>query len=110
MYCYLLWYFLFFFSSRGRHTRFALVTGVQTCALPISFSTEAFFNSFDGAATVTFPQTNLFDDLTSNVVSEEPLFVADEVVSGVSPPTLPLATEPVARSEESRVGKECVSK
>src|SRR3546814_2175172 len=25
----------FFFSSRSRHTRCALVTGVQTCALPI---------------------------------------------------------------------------
>src|SRR3546814_19852173 len=29
-------YVLFFFSSRRRHTRCALVTGVQTCALPIS--------------------------------------------------------------------------
>src|SRR3546814_9056189 len=28
--------FCFFFSSRRRHTRCALVTGVQTCALPIS--------------------------------------------------------------------------
>src|SRR3546814_6513722 len=28
----------FFFSSRRRHTRCALVTGVQTCALPISLS------------------------------------------------------------------------
>src|SRR3546814_6900956 len=28
--------FMFFFSSRRRHTRCALVTGVQTCALPIS--------------------------------------------------------------------------
>src|SRR3546814_7338379 len=27
--------YLFFFSSRRRHTRCALVTGVQTCALPI---------------------------------------------------------------------------
>src|SRR3546814_7654318 len=27
---------IFFFSSRRRHTRCALVTGVQTCALPIS--------------------------------------------------------------------------
>src|SRR3546814_3075693 len=27
--------FLFFFSRRRRHTRCALVTGVQTCALPI---------------------------------------------------------------------------
>src|SRR3546814_1268807 len=29
-------YLFFFFSSRRRHTRCALVTGVQTCALPIS--------------------------------------------------------------------------
>src|SRR3546814_16923436 len=28
----------FFFSSRRRHTRCALVTGVQTCALPISWA------------------------------------------------------------------------
>src|SRR3546814_6086459 len=32
-YCFIL---CFFFSSRRRHTRCALVTGVQTCALPIS--------------------------------------------------------------------------
>src|SRR3546814_9227920 len=32
---YLYLYFCFFFSSRRRHTRCALVTGVQTCALPI---------------------------------------------------------------------------
>src|SRR3546814_1196091 len=29
-------YYVFLFSSRRRHTRCALVTGVQTCALPIS--------------------------------------------------------------------------
>src|SRR3546814_5206230 len=34
MWC--LFCFFFFFSSRRRHTRCALVTGVQTCALPIS--------------------------------------------------------------------------
>src|SRR3546814_7160256 len=28
-------FYCFFFSSRRRHTRCALVTGVQTCALPI---------------------------------------------------------------------------
>src|SRR3546814_13705935 len=33
--------FFFFFSSRRRHTRCALVTGVQTCALPISITTDA---------------------------------------------------------------------
>src|SRR3546814_4957284 len=32
--------FVFFFSSRRRHTRCALVTGVQTCALPIFPYTE----------------------------------------------------------------------
>src|SRR3546814_10137129 len=31
---------LFFFSSRRLHTRCALVTGVQTCALPISDSDD----------------------------------------------------------------------
>src|SRR3546814_5291080 len=31
---------VFFFSSRRRHTRCALVTGVQTCALPISLPTR----------------------------------------------------------------------
>src|SRR3546814_2700367 len=30
-------YVCVFFSSRRRHTRCALVTGVQTCALPILF-------------------------------------------------------------------------
>src|SRR3546814_4706251 len=31
----IIYFFFFFFSSRRRHTRCALVTGVQTCALPI---------------------------------------------------------------------------
>src|SRR3546814_7146666 len=34
-------FFCFFFSSRRRHTRCALVTGVQTCALPIFSSIAA---------------------------------------------------------------------
>src|SRR3546814_12109775 len=32
--------YFFFFSSRRRHTRCALVTGVQTCALPIFIEIE----------------------------------------------------------------------
>src|SRR3546814_10115079 len=45
MYCDLLGVqcYLFFFSSRRRHTRCALVTGVQTCALPISIVVVAAF-------------------------------------------------------------------
>src|SRR3546814_2950682 len=42
---------VFFFSSRRRHTRCALVTGVQTCALPISSDREllllAGFDAFE---------------------------------------------------------------
>src|SRR3546814_13471121 len=34
--------FCFFFSSRRRHTRCALVTGVQTCALPIYAGVSSF--------------------------------------------------------------------
>src|SRR3546814_4798443 len=35
---------MFFFSSRRRHTRCALVTGVQTCALPIFYLTQPLGN------------------------------------------------------------------
>src|SRR3546814_4237893 len=38
--------YYFFFSSRRRHTRCALVTGVQTCALPIYYSRE-FLDAID---------------------------------------------------------------
>src|SRR3546814_3295122 len=37
---------LFFISSRRRHTRCALVTGVQTCPLPIFAFFEAYFSNF----------------------------------------------------------------
>src|SRR3546814_6556124 len=35
--------FYFFFSSRRRHTICALVTGVQTCALPISLGRRSLY-------------------------------------------------------------------
>src|SRR3546814_17682155 len=35
LFCLFVFFVFFFFSSRRRHTRCALVTGVQTCALPI---------------------------------------------------------------------------
>src|SRR3546814_18321972 len=47
VYCFV--YFVFFFSSRRRHTRCALVTGVQTCALPI-FVESAYGVALDGFA------------------------------------------------------------
>src|SRR3546814_5782161 len=39
--CFGLRFLVFFYSSGGRHTRGALVTGVQTCALPILLSRPA---------------------------------------------------------------------
>src|SRR3546814_3378049 len=43
-----MYFCVFFFSSRRRHTRCALVTGVQTCALPI-FGTRAVIEPEDAA-------------------------------------------------------------
>src|SRR3546814_142646 len=41
---------IFFFSSRRRHTRCALVTGVQTCALPICIGYPMLARSSDSEA------------------------------------------------------------
>src|SRR3546814_19999662 len=47
---------IFFFSSRRRHTRCALVTGVQTCALPISLKLRyADFRTITRAKSVPRP-------------------------------------------------------
>ena len=45
----------FFFSSRRRHTRFRNVTGVQTCALPISLSEVIDNNNGTYTATLSGP-------------------------------------------------------
>src|SRR3546814_1784784 len=76
----------FFFSSRRRHTRCALVTGVQTCALPI------FTDNLGSARSRGF-------DLQ---VSARPL-------DGLSLDLAVGYTDAEYRSEERRVGKECVS-
>src|SRR3546814_9427064 len=39
---------MFFVSSRRRHTRCAVVTGVQTCALPMSYKSLAECNERKG--------------------------------------------------------------
>src|SRR3546814_16729681 len=43
---------VFFFSSRRRHTRCALVTGVQTCALPIFTGSSVNYIAFTGSQSV----------------------------------------------------------
>src|SRR3546814_954539 len=49
--------FVFFFSSRRRHTRCALVTGVQTCALPISCGSISLHCSVQYARISSGPRT-----------------------------------------------------
>src|SRR3546814_7798959 len=77
----------FFFSSRRRHTRCALVTGVQTCALPISSQWVDF-------------QKNQLDVLRARVAPSQ--FITTNL-GGLG------WANKFDRSEERRVGKECVS-
>src|SRR3546814_2094772 len=50
---------LFVFSSRRRHTRCALVTGVQTCALPISGPVLALASTLAGNLLLVGSLSNL---------------------------------------------------
>src|SRR3546814_3115584 len=84
------------FTSRRRHTRCALVTGVQTCALPI----WRFVNRRD------FDTRHLgFLEITVSADHGIRFFLD-------FPTTVFLCrkgSQPPLRSEERRVGKECVS-
>src|SRR3546814_4926859 len=87
----------FFFSSRRRHTRCALVTGVQTCALPIFSNEDGFRIQF------TSDSISPCEELPRNWrdCSSQP-----RPYGGLSPETEGLER---GRSEERRVGEECVS-
>src|SRR3546814_1509899 len=61
----------FFFSSRSRHTRCELVTGVQTCALPISHQNGV--------------------DIAARLETEQRAPVVDEVELGIAAPIGKLA-------------------
>src|SRR3546814_7343978 len=98
---------MFFCSSRRRHTRCALVTGVQTCALPILVIAVA---SGKGGVGKTHVSVNLSVALARGV-KRVMLFDADLGLAnaGVVLGLPGQATIEDARSEERRVGKECVS-
>src|SRR3546814_5754491 len=95
---------LFFFSSRRRHTRCALVTGVQTCALPISCCLRLFSGRpFRGALPMK---------ITVNVdctPEEARRFLGLPDVQPLQEAVMRQMQERVMRSEERSVGKECVS-
>src|SRR3546814_1978432 len=89
----LLVYICFFFSSRRRHTRCALVTGVQTCALPI-------YQARGGAGCKEGEIVHVRRRRDRNEAGD------------LRPAHEELHADPRAegkRSEERRVGKECVS-
>src|SRR3546814_11417372 len=122
---------MFFFSSRRRHTRCALVTGVQTCALPIFIVA--------GGLLLAWPQRGaavgsvlgnlavataclcwaLDNNLTRKVSASDAVFIAGikGLVAGITNlsfalalgaawPTWPLLAGTQGRSEECRGGKE----
>src|SRR3546814_12974684 len=115
----------FFFSSRRRHTRCALVTGVQTCALPISrhdnrlavsatpSMASAWLVPRLGGFLAAHPQVEISLQSTESVVdfSREPQNVAALRIGlgqwpGVVSEHLFGEWLVAMRSEERRVGKE----
>src|SRR3546814_18846618 len=94
----------FFFSSRRRHTRCALVTRVQTCALPIYQPTDLPERSFvsDGWTRYELRSLQLVLQATHGVVSGAPEFLRRSFGADVD------AFRRI-RSEERHVGKECCS-
>src|SRR3546814_12391915 len=128
---------LFFFSSRRRHTRCALVTGVQTCALPISndlllsglyqqrdyegaYPTQGLLSrgrarsAADGAI-LSSPQQRKIErrSLCPGAYLHERLAEQSRArglgSEGGSPALIQWRQVSGNRSEERRVGKECVS-
>src|SRR3546814_2751102 len=86
----------YFISSRRRHTSCALVTGVQTCALPI-------FTDQDARALAYLAGRIRADVGASHWGAAGIEAVIAKLVGRELAPTVE------RRSEERRVGKECVS-
>src|SRR3546814_18470778 len=88
----------FFFSSRRRHTRCALVTGVQTCALPIfydrirenlrKYRKMQIIPILDLSINETLSRT-IMTSLTMIVALGSPLFWGPEVIFGFTDAMLP---------------------
>src|SRR3546814_13169310 len=96
-----------FFSSRRRHTRCALVTGVQTCALPISFRDRDRTPARAGGAGLRLrPRHRAGVRL---VAGTQGLASRPGRRPGLGVITVRAPILIVASSGESRVGKECGS-
>src|SRR3546814_9936118 len=92
---------LFFFSSRRRHTRCALVTGVQTCALPI------FRRGFAGRSSGGNRIGKVFKrSIRGDLQDRQETHI--RYLRGAGSGKMVLFIIVGLRSEERRVGKECV--
>src|SRR3546814_3205790 len=91
---------VFFFSSRRRHTSCALVTGVQTCALPIL-----------NFGYIISPGSRLqkWEAVMKTAYRLSILAAAAASIGAGFLATSYAQTAETERSEERRVGKECVS-
>src|SRR3546814_3321242 len=97
----------FFFSSRRRHTRCALVTGVQTCALPIlSFVLGAKLRELRVERGQSLQQV-------ADAVSASKAHLWEVETGKTQNPSVDLVRRLAdhfgVRSDERRVGQECVS-
>src|SRR3546814_9034132 len=106
-------FLFFFYSSRRRHTRCALVTGVQTCALPISlweFKTGEGLTAFDTSGVEPAIDLTLSGDV--QWFGGWGLTINDGKAQGTTAASRKLHDLIRAtgeRSEERSVGQECVS-
>src|SRR3546814_8177266 len=104
----------FFFSSRRRHTRCALVTGVQTCALPISggqrsgsftwiviTQTAQFKPGENGALEVDINDWDYINEMREAPTASYFYFVADD--SGKPKYTVGFARNPLAGTYSTSV-------
>src|SRR3546814_14419458 len=97
-----------FFASRRRHRGGALVTGVQTGALPISLFIKLMHQVQDIARGAAEPVEPQHDQFVAGVHKLHDRFQFRAPAS--RGPRSGLATDNFAtRSEERRVGKECIS-
>src|SRR5687767_15361084 len=90
--------FFFFFFQAEDGIRDKLVTGVQTCALPISH----------GSPTVRRPEPSI--SIWSMIAGDTSLIgqsLGSTSTSCSTPTRRPSSTRRCSRSEERRVGKEC---
>src|SRR2546429_7054040 len=101
---------LFFFFQAEDGIRDVAVTGVQTCALPIS---QIFAESFQFPPAISF---QIFSGVSGmsmcRTPSGESASTTELTTAGEHPivPASPTPFTPSGRSEERRVGKECRSR